>query len=86
MDGKKVASTVAGGDGTFVAKLPATPAGINHTIVVADSSGGIKTLQGVAFGDVYSCHGQSHMTFSINQVSCLNLSMPVGMLVCADVC
>ena len=69
LDNEKVASGTASADGSWLTTLPPTPASINHTLSFTSTDGASKTLTGVAFGDVFSCHGQSHMTFSVNQVS-----------------
>jgi len=51
-----------------VALPPQCAAGcVGRQLTITSSDGGSKTLTDVAFGDVFFCSGQSHMTFSINQ-------------------
>ena len=41
---------------------------MGHTIAISSSTDAAAiTLKDIAFGDVFVCAGQSHMTFSVNQ-------------------
>ena len=64
VDGKVVATTVAGPDGRWAAKLGPFPAGGPHTIEV-EGGGRKETLTNVLFGDVWLCGGQSNMNWPV---------------------
>ena len=62
----KVIAVQAGADGRWTAKLPATPAGGPHKIVIEDSTGDNKiTLGDVLFGELWVCSGQSNMEMGL---------------------
>lgn len=67
LDGKPGGSTKAGADGMWSLELKPQPASLGRAIVITSTDGGKKTLSDVAFGDVFVCSGQSHMTFSVSQ-------------------
>ena len=55
-------STTADESGAFLASLGAQPPSFGHTVEVAAVTSGInRTVQDVAFGDVFLCSGQSNM-------------------------
>jgi len=66
LSGHTLPPTTVDSSGLFRVLLPATAASIGHRIDVTDGNE-TKVLEDVAFGDVFLCSGQSHMTFSVNQ-------------------
>ena len=65
LDGQAVASGTVSESGNWTAQLPAVDTSLDRTIVVSDDDTAI-TLQGVLFGDVYLCSGQSNMQVTLN--------------------
>jgi len=66
LDNQSVAQATADATGLWRAMLPAQPASTGHTLQFT-AAGSTITLDDIAFGDVFLCAGQSHMTFSVNQ-------------------
>ena len=63
-------TVTAGGDGRWMAKLPAHAAGGPHKLVVAGAQKGeYATRDNLLFGDVWLCSGQSNMEFTVNGVN-----------------
>ena len=62
-----VFKTTADSTGVWRQKLPATEANVTqaYTLTFMSSSGERAALNGVLFGDVYVCGGQSNMAFSV---------------------
>ena len=69
LDGGPHTAGVADSSGQWNLMLPPQPASlVGRTITItAPTSGGIRNLTDVLFGDVFLCSGQSHMSFSVNQ-------------------
>jgi sialate O-acetylesterase len=66
LDGTAAVSATADAQGHWSLKLGAQDAQVGRSIKIA-GAGAVVTLESVAFGDVFLCAGQSHMTFSVNQ-------------------
>jgi sialate O-acetylesterase len=65
--GHEAASTT-GGDGRWIARLPALPAGGPHELrVVADDGSPAMTLRDILIGEVWVCSGQSNMEFRMRE-------------------
>jgi hypothetical protein len=66
LDGTTPVAATADAQGQWSLKLAAQDAQAGRSITIA-GAGATVTLGSVAFGDVFVCAGQSHMTFSVNQ-------------------
>jgi sialate O-acetylesterase len=75
--GAEVVVTIAGAevktragveDGRWEAILPARPAGGSHELKVRSSTGEMRTVTDVLFGDVWLCSGQSNMEMPVRRV------------------
>src|SRR5687768_12653750 len=55
-------------DGRWEAILPARPAGGPHELKVSSSTGEMRTVTDVLFGDVWLCSGQSNMEMPVRRV------------------
>jgi sialate O-acetylesterase len=66
--GAEVKTRANGADGRWEAMLPAQPAGGPHALEVRSSTGDMRTVTDVLFGDVWLCSGQSNMEMPVRRV------------------